>query len=789
MTSSAPFIGRSVKRVEDRRFLRGRGTFSDDLRAADQLHAAVLRSPVAHGIVRAIDPTEALALPGVHAVITAADFGSNVPRIPIRLFPMPELTAFERPVIAADKVRFTGEPVAVILADSPASAEDGRDAVRLDVEALAPVVDGGAGMAARALPFEADGANVAVVYTGRDGDAEAAFAAADYTRRERFTVHRQAAVPMEPRGLLAEWDAAAGRLRVQGAAKVPFANRAVLSGLIGLPESAVELVEVDVGGGFGARGEFTHEDFLIPFAARLTGRPVKWTEDRRDHMMTSSHARDVVCEIEIACTREGAITGLRGRAVCDVGAYITAAGVIPARNVAMFLAGPYRIPDYHVTCAVVLTNKTPSGPYRGPGRFEVDFFRERMLDLAAGDLGIDRVAFRRRNLVSADAMPHALPAVSPAPAASALDSGDYRGTLDRCLAEIGWEEKKALQGALIDGRYHGLGIGCFVEGGAAGPKETARLRLEPDGTLALFVGSAALGQGLETVCAQIAADEIGLPMDRITVHHGSTTHLEEGYGSFHSRSVVMGGSAIRDAADNLRGTIRAAAGRYLNCAVGEVEIGAGIARGPGGRAIAWSDLAPLVADGEFLNTRHTYAFGAHAAHIAVDPRTGAVALIDYAAVQDAGRIVNPMTLNGQAVGAIVQGLGGAFQERMVYDRSGQLMTASLADYLLPAATDFANIRAVSLEDHPSPINPLGVKGAGEGGTIPVGGVIANALADALAATGAAPRALPLSPDRIWALIAEAGSLRQAETRAAAAAGKRISGDPNGSRTRVFSVKG
>ncbi len=785
MTSPSAFIGQPVRRVEDRRFLRGRGTFSDDVRAPGQLHAAILRSPVAHGIVRANDPADALALPGVHAVITAADFGPHVPRIPIRLFAMPELRAFERPVIAAEKVRFAGEPLAVVLADSPAVAEDGRDAIRLDIEALAPVLDGDEALAAPASP----GANVAVVYTGRDGDAEAAFAAAAYTRRERLTVARQAAVPMEPRGLLAEWDAAAGRLRVLGAAKVPFANRAVLSALMGLPESAVTLVELDVGGGFGARGEFTHEDFLIPFAARLTGRPVKWTEDRRDHMMTSSHARDVVCDIEIACTRAGAITGLRGRAVCDVGAYVASAGVIPARNVAMFLAGPYAIPNYHLTCAVVMTNKTPSGPYRGPGRFEVDFFRERMLDLAAADLGIDRIAFRRRNLVSAAAMPRALPAIAPAPAASALDSGDCQAALDRCLAEIGWAEKTALQGALIDGRYHGLGLGCFVEGGAAGPKETARFRLEPDGSLALFVGSAALGQGLQTVCAQIAADETGLPMDRITVRHGSTTHLEEGYGSFHSRSVVMGGSAIRDAAENLRSAIRAAAGRYLNCAVEDVEIAADIACGPSGRAIAWSTLAPLTADGAFLNTRHTYAFGAHAAHIAVDPQTGAVALIDYVAFQDVGRIVNPMTLNGQAVGAIVQGLGGAFQERMVYDRSGQLMTASLADYLLPAATDFARIRAAALEDHPSPVNPLGVKGAGEGGTIPVGGVIANALANALAAMGVAPCVLPLSPDRVWALIAQAAARRQAGMPATADTGQRICGDPNGSRTRVFSVKG
>ncbi len=764
MNLRGPMVGRAIERIEDLRFLRGRGTFSDDVHADGELHAVILRSSVAHGRIRSLHVGDALAIPGVHAVITAAEIGRPVPRIPIRLFPLPEVSPFESPVIADGKVRFVGEPIAVVLASDPASAEDGRDAIALDIEQLPPVVERHAALAGSSLLFDKHGSNVAIEYTAIAGDADAAFARADYTRRETFYVQRHAAVPMESRGLLAVWDD--GRMVVQGAAKAPFASRKILAQLLSLSETAVDMIELDVGGGFGARGEFYPEDFLIPFAARFCGRPVKWTEDRRDHMMTSNHARDIECELEIACTRDGTITGLRGRAICDVGAYIRTAGLITPRNVAMFLSGPYRVPNYHATATVLLTNKTPSGTYRGPGRFEADFFRERLFDMVAKDLGIDRIEFRRRNLVGKHEMPYKLPSISPSPSLSELDSGDYQSTLDRCLAEFKWTEKAPLQGKLIDGWYHGLAVGCFVEGGAAGPKETARLRIESDGTVSLFVGSAAIGQGLETICLQIAADALDLPMDRINVYHGSTTYLDEGFGAYHSRSVVMGGSAILDAAENLKKTISHAAGRFLNCAPSEVEIAGGMVKGPSGRTIAWSDLAPLSADGQFLNSKHTYAYGAHAAHIAVDPRTGNIRVIDYVAVEDVGRIINPLTLHGQVVGSIVQGLGGALLEHLIYDGAGQFLTGSFADYLLPTATDFPIIRGVSLEMHPSPINPLGAKGAGEGGTIPVGGIIGNAVASALALMNVQPHELPLSPPRIWKLIAESESVPAADVQPA-----------------------
>jgi aerobic carbon-monoxide dehydrogenase large subunit len=401
----------------------------------------------------------------------------------------------------------------------------------------------------------------------------------------------------------------------------------------------------------------------------------------------------------------------------------------------------------------MMTNKTPVGTYRGPGRFEADFFRERLFDIAAGELGIDRVEFRHRNLISEAEMPYRLATVEPLHIASETDSGDYRSTLDRCLKEIDWTAKTATDGKLIDGRYRGTAVGCYLEGGASGPKEGARLVIEDDGRVGVYVGSSSIGQGLETVCAQIAADALELPLAAIKgVFHGSTDHVTEGYGSYSSRSVVMGGNAIVLAAGELRRSIRAAIAGKFNCAAEDIEIDAGMARGPDGRSLALATLAGLAAEASFASSKRTYSYGAHAAHVAVDPRTGHVEVLDYVAIEDVGRIINPLTLHGQAVGAVVQGLGGAFLEHFIYDEDGQFLTGSFADYLMPTASDFPNIRAVALEERPSPTNPLGAKGAGEGGIIPVAGVIANAVATALVSLGVTPRELPLSPPRVWTLI-------------------------------------
>jgi carbon-monoxide dehydrogenase large subunit len=761
-------IGSPIERLEDLRFLRGRGQYVDDLARDNVLHAAILRSSVAHGRIRSIDVASARALAGVHAVITAEEIKTaapdqRVPRVPMRLQPMAEFEPVGQPVIAQAKVRYVGEALAVVLAETAGIAEDALGLIEADIEPLPAVADRHMSARNTALLFEDKGSNLAMKFRALRGDAAAAFKAAPYVRRESFRTQRHMALPMEPRGLLAQWDAARGKLTVFGAAKVLFFNRRTLAGQMGLPESAIELVENDVGGGFGARGEFYPEDFLIPFAARYAGRPVKWTEDRREHLMTMNHAREAECDVEIACARDGTILGLRGHAYVDVGAYMRTNGAVGARNVAQFMSGPYRIENIDIDVSLLLTNKTPVGTYRGPGRFETDFFRERLLDIVAKDLDVDRVELRRRNLVARDAMPYPLATITPYENKDELDSGDYRVTLERCLREIKWRETSKLAGKLIDGRYHGLAVGCFIEGGAAGPKETARIVLEPDGRFSVYVGSSAIGQGLETAFAQIAADALDVSMDRIRgVFHGTTSYVSDGYGAYHSRSVVMGGSAMLAAADNLRAAIRSRAASLLHCEPAEVEIVDGEkAVGPGGKAVALSALSAqgISAEGAFLNKKHTYTYGAHAAHVAVDPMLGHVDLIDYVVVEDCGRIINPRTVHGQAIGSVVQGLGGAVMEHLQYDEEGQLLTGSLADYLIPTASDFPNIRAVVLEEYPSPINPLGAKGAGEGGIIAAGGVMANAIANALSELGVEPRELPLTPARIWELV-QAGQRKQ-----------------------------
>jgi aerobic carbon-monoxide dehydrogenase large subunit len=702
------YVGQPIERIEDLRLLRGRGQFVDDLHEAGALHAVLLRSNVAHGKIISIGTAKARAMPGVRAVYTAADVAPNakVPTIPLRLAPLPQLVPYEQPVIAQDHVRYVGEPIAIVIADTQAMAEDALDAIEVEIEPLAAVVDCHAGQ-------------LAIKYTASKGDAAASTGKGFYTRQEKFSVQRHTAVCMEPRGLLAKWDGARTKLTVSGAAKVPYATRRMLAKNMDLPEECIDMIEPDVGGGFGVRGEFYPEDFLIPFASRKLGQPVKWIEDRRENLLASNHSREMECELEIACDQDGTILSLRGTAWVDMGAYMRANGSIPPRNIAQFMTGPYRIPNVHIESHALLTNKTPVGTYRGPGRFEADFFRERLFDIAAKALELDPVEFRRRNLPTPSEMPYPLPTLQLPEKKEELDSGDYAKALEQCLEEFNWKEKLKLQGKLIDGRYHGIAVGCFVEGGAAGPRENARIALDDDGGVSVFVGSASVGQGLETVMAQIAADALSMDLQKIRVFHGSTTHLKEGFGAFHSRSVVMGGSAVLDAAKNLREAMKT-----------------------GGRS----------AEGTFANHHHTYAYGAAAAHVAVDPRTGHVQVLDYLMVEDMGRVINPLTAQGQAIGAVVQGLGGVFLEHLQYDEEGQFLTASLADYLMPLASDFPNIRAIIRGESPSPHNPLGAKGGGEGGIVPVGGVLANAVAAALAPLGVVPRELPLSPPKLWELI-------------------------------------
>lgn len=759
MGSSNSYVGSPVERIEDLRLLRGRGKFVDDLSLPGQLWAVILRSPIAHGRILSIDARKGLATSGVHAVITASDIGSPVPRIPARLFPVPEFEDFQQPVIAEGKVRYVGEPVAVVIADSAAICEDALDLIAVDIETLDPVTTPEQSEANVTLLFEDRPTNSPLTYQVRRGPpAVAVFAEAAFTRRERFYVHRHTGIMMETRGVLAHFDSATGRITVLGASKVPFANRRILAQTMGISLEQIDMIEGDTGGSFGVRGEFFPEDFLIPFCAKYLGRPVKWIEDRREHFTAISHARDIGCDIEIAVDEEGRITALRGKVATDIGAYVRTAGAITPRNVGQFLCGPYRIPSIEIDVAVQMSNKAPSGTYRGPGRYEADFFRERLIDLAAVELGIDRVEFRRRNLVATTELPYALPTVAPAPNPTELDSGDYVGLMDRCLAEFGWAQKVGSRG-WIDDRYHGYAVGCFIEGGAAGPSENARIDVAPGGGFNVYVGSSAVGQGIATTLSQIAADALEVPIGRIELFHGSTIYLKDGWGSYHSRSTVMGGSAILMAAHSVKLRLCELAAKRLGISPDEVRYAEGMIEG-GGQSIQLIDLVgeKISVEETFRNSKHTYSYGTHAAHVAVDIRTGRIEVLDYVVVEDCGRIINPQTLKGQVIGAVVQGLGGTILEHLKYDEGGQLITASFADYLMPLATDFPNIRSFSVQLHRSPNNPLGAKGAGEGGIIPVGGIIANAVADALREFGVCPTTLPLSPPEVWKLAHRAGAV-------------------------------
>ena len=579
---------------------------------------------------------------------------------------------------------------------------------------------------------------------------------------------------METRGILAEYDAAGGKLVISGACKVPYYNRRVLAGMLGISEQSIEMIEGDVGGGFGVRGELYPEDFLIPFAALRLRHPIQWIEDRREHLLSANHSREIDCDVEIACRRDGTLIGLRGHIYADMGAYIrTNAGVVPAKA-GQFLLGPYRFPHVHIEVTALMTNKTPTGTYRAPGRVEANFFRERLLDIIARDIDLDPLAFRRKNLITTSEMPYSIGTLVPYEHEAAYNSGDYHATLDRCLAEFRWEEKQKLQGQQIDGLYHGVAVTCFVQSGGGGPPENARLTVDAAGNVVLGIGSSSLGQGIETTFTQVTADALGLSCERIRVLHGSTGLVSAGSGSYHSRTAIMGGSAILDAAEKLLTLIREAGARRLSCTPQDAEVGDGCNVTAGGQSVTLAELgaqaiasgSPLFAEGTFTKGKNTWSNGAQAAHVAVDPATGHVDVLDCLVVEDVGRLINPQIVHGQAIGAMVQGLGGIFLDHIIYDQNGQMLNASLADYLVPTAADFPRVRAVTMEMCPSPSNPLGVKGGSEGGNVATAATIGNAVAAALVQWNVQPTDLPLSPPRLWELIKKArnGSKREQTAR-------------------------
>jgi len=760
-------IGARLPRKEDPRMLRGAGRFADDFSVRGQVWARVVRSPVAHGLVRRVDTSEARSCPGVVGAVTAADLPAGL-AIPVRLAVQDiDLSSFLQPVLAADVVRYVGEPVAVVLAEDPYAAEDAAELVDLDIDETPPVLDAltAAGPGAPQL-FGAG--NVAADFTLGFGDVDAAFGRAATVVEAEIEIGRHTAVPLEPRALLADVDPAAGTLSIYGMTKVPVFNRDVLAGLLGMPEDLIHVHAVDAGGGFGVRGEFYPEDFLVPWLATRLRRPVKWTEDRAEHLVAVNHSRQQRHRIAVAFDPAGRITGLRDDIVHDNGAYCRTHGIaVPELTVTM-LPGPYRIPAYRGRIRVVLTNKTPCGTYRAPGRFEGTMAREQLFDVAAGRLGLDRTELRRRNLLGPGEMPHTR-AMTALGTEVVLDAADYPALLTAAEAEacrLGYHDEVAR--GRDEGRLRGLGLALFLEKSGLGPQETADVIVGGTGAVSVFSGGTSFGQGIETAMAQIAADALGVSPEVVRVVNGDTARMPFGMGSWASRTTVVAGNAVHAAALAVRDRARQVGARMLEVAKDDLDVHDGVvsvagdpvasvtlaevarATAPTSRYLRPGEPAGLSARRRFDVSHMTYPYGVHIAVVEVDPGTGRVQVLRYLVAYEVGRAVNPTMVEGQLRGGAAQGIGGALLEELCYDESGQPTATTFMDYRMPTAAEIPRIDLLVSEHAPAPGNPLGVRGAGEGGITAAGATLASAVRDALGGSQDVS-ALPLTPGRVRAM--------------------------------------
>lgn len=767
-TPTPTFVGRSMRRKEDRPLLVGAARFVDDVHRPGMVHAAVLRSPHGHARILDIDTTAARARRAVAAVITADDLGGGGPPIPMRMFSEAGMEAYLQRPLAQEFVRYSGEPVAVILASSRYEAEDAAEQIAVDYEPLPAVTDAEQALSATAPRVHAGtSSNLVRSFQVRSGDVDAAFAAAEVIVEARIACQRHAAVPMETRGLVAESDDATGELTVWGAAKIPHINRRILAEMLELPQESLRLIELAVGGGFGARGEIYPEDYLIPWCALHLGRPVGWTEDREEHLRSTNHSREQVHEIALALSADGSFLALRDAFVNDTGAYVRTHGSVVPGMTAGLLPGPYRWQAFVCDVRQVVTNKTPAGTFRAPGRYEANLARERIIDIAARRLGIDAIELRRRNLVAHAAMPYANGSHTDGHPV-VYDSGDYPLLLAKGLERFNlpamtrWRSEEP-----GPRRRRGLGTAMFIEKSGIGRWEYARVSLNAAGEPQVHCGSASLGQGVDTVLAQICAEHLGVSYESVSVHHGDTSQVPEGMGSFGSRATILAGSAVREAAICLRRRILELAADELEAAVEDLEmVGDGVrVRGdPAGFSLRElvqrsgpadsldrGRLPHLSDEAYFGAEQMSFPYGVHCAAVEVDLETGGVQVSRYVIAYDVGVAVNPQLVEGQIVGGAAQGLGGALLEELAYDSGGQLVAGSFMDYLLPTAAEVPWVDVLITEDAPSPLNPLGVKGAGEGGTAAAGAVIANAVSDAL---GAEVLRLPLSPQTVLELAAQ-----------------------------------
>ena len=744
-------IGESHPRLGGERFVTGAGRFVDDVRVAGMLHAAVLRSPHAHARLVSIDAKGARDLPGVHAVLTGADVPANA-IIPNRVPAPGGAGRYLQPAIAREVVRYVGEPVALVVADDPYVARDALELIDVVYEPRPACAATDAALAAGAPRLFAgtDGNNVATIQM-RVGDADAALASAAIVIRESFSYPRQTAAALETRGLVAvPPDPRGGELHLIGSTKCIHINRTILAPIFGIPLGALRLTEVDVGGGFGVRGELYPEDVLVPLAAMKLGRPVKWIETRRENLMAANHARETAYEIEIGFDGDGRIAGMRAVIHADIGAYVRTAALVPAEFGAALLPGPYRVPNYACDLWSVVTNKTPAGTLRAPGRPECNFVRERLMDLGAARLGLDPVEIRRRNLIRPDEMPYDCGTRSFG-VNTVYDSGDFPALFDELLRRLDYPRARAEQAAMnarAPGPRRGIGLAVYVEKTGLGPFETTQVEARADGTLVVDTGASSMGPGLETVLAQILGEALGLPAARFHVRHADTAAVESGVGTYGSRGTITAGNAAHLAAAKLIAEARSRAAARWSVDEASVKYANGVLEA-GGRRVTLAELAAerrLAAGASFEVPKVTYAGCAVAVEVDVDPETAVVRLRRVVVGADVGRAVNPALVDGQLVGGVAFGIGNTLHESLAYDAEGQLLSGTLMDYALPLAADVPPVDGFYQEVRAT-TNPLGLRGLGECGNPGLGGAVANAVCDAL---GITVTVLPVTPARVFA---------------------------------------
>jgi carbon-monoxide dehydrogenase large subunit len=770
------WFGERVQRVEDDRLLRGNGRFTDDIDEG-ALESVLVRSPFAHARIKSVDVSAARALPGVVAVYVAADLPFGQTDLPI-LIPHPNLThGRTQRCLASEVVRYVGEAVAFVVAESRYVAEDAADLVEVEYEPLPVVITPEAAAAATHLVHDDVPGNVAAEMLQEAGDVAKAMAAAPHRKSLHLRFERGAASPMEGRAVWARWSAGEHRLTVYDSTQSPTSIRGGLAVLFGLPESDVDVIAPDVGGGFGPKIMlFYPDELLVPFAAMKLGRPVKWTEDRQEHFTAVNQERGQVHEVEVGFDGDGHVLALSDDFIHDGGAY-TPYGIILPIITAAQVPGPYRVPNYRVRFRDVYTNATPTSPYRGAGRPHACFVMERTLDAIAAELHLDRVEVRRRNLIQPDQFPYEVGVAWQDGNRAVYDSGNYPALVERALEMLGLRP---------EGDHIGMGLSPYVEGTGVGPYEGAHVQVLVSGKVVAATGIPNQGQAHATVWAQIVADQLGVDVADVEVSSGDTRKLQWGVGTFASRSAVTAGNAMHVAAGMVAEKAKHIAADLLEADPADLELAEGKVRVKGSpdRAVPLAAVAVhanpmryafgggteaatqftprprpgpplpegeqpgLEATGYYSPPGSTWASGCHAAYVRVDPKTFRLEILKYVVVHDCGRVINPMVLEGQIEGGVAQGIGGAFYERLAYDADGQLRNASFMEFLMPYATEIPKIEIDHIET-PSPLNPLGVKGAGEAGVIPVGAVLAAAIEEAM---GVPITEMPLSPLKLFELV-------------------------------------